>query len=134
MVDLLLSGSHSTDPAKRNAVLNTDLPASGSLRRAADDNPETILRDPTFQNLVRERNGFAWTLSVVMLVVYLGFIFLVAFGHDLMATKLGGGPASLGIVLGLAVIVFAFLLTGIYVTRANSRFDDLTRNVLRGRQ
>ena len=88
-----------------------------------------ILSNPKFQELVRTRSGFAWTLSAVMLVIYLGFIFLVAFARDLMAMKIGGGVTSLGIILGLVVIVSAFLLTGLYVRRANSRFDDLTRDL-----
>lgn len=90
---------------------------------------DRILRNPKFQELVRTRSGFAWTLSAIMLAVYLGFIFLVAFARDLMAMKIGGGVTSLGIVLGLLVIVSAFLLTGIYVHRANSRFDALTRDL-----
>lgn len=88
-----------------------------------------ILRNPKFQELVRTRSGFAWTLSAIMLAIYLGFIFLVAFARDLMAMKIGGGVTSLGIILGLVVIVSAFLLTGIYVRRANSRFDELTRDL-----
>ena len=88
-----------------------------------------ILSNPKFQELVRTRSGFAWTLSAVMLVIYLGFIFLVAFARDLMAMKIGSGVTSLGIILGLVVIVSAFLLTGLYVRRANSRFDDLTRDL-----
>ena len=92
---------------------------------------ERILGNPKFQELVRTRSGFAWTLSAVMLAVYLGFILLVAFARNLMATKIGGGVTSLGIVLGLVVIVSAFVLTGIYVQRANGRFDDLTRDLTR---
>jgi uncharacterized membrane protein (DUF485 family) len=92
---------------------------------------DQILSNPKFQELVRTRTGFAWTLSAVMLAIYLGFILLVAFARDLMATKIGGGVTSLGIVLGLVVIVSAFVLTGIYVQRANSRFDDLTRDLTR---
>lgn len=90
-----------------------------------------ILRSPKFQELVRTRSGFAWTLSAIMLAIYLGFIFLVAFARDLMAMKIGGGVTSLGIVLGLVVIASAFLLTGIYVRRANGRFDALTRDLTR---
>src|SRR4051794_33531956 len=90
---------------------------------------EHILDNPKFQELVRTRSGFAWTLAAIMLAIYLAFIFLVAFAHDLMAAKIGGGTTSVGIVLGLIVIVSAFLLTGIYVQRANSRFDDLTRDL-----
>lgn len=107
-------------------------PAVGTRPLPFDDT-QAVLRSPNFQTLVRERSRFAWTLSIVMLAVYLAFILLVAFAHELMATKIRGGPTSLGIVLGLAVIVFAFLLTGVYVSRANSRFDDLTRDITGGR-
>ena len=91
-----------------------------------------IMRNPQFQQLVRERSSFGWTLSIIMLAVYLAFIFAVAFAHETMATKVGGTEISLGIVLGLAVIVFAFVMTGVYVARANSRFDRLTRDLISG--
>jgi uncharacterized membrane protein (DUF485 family) len=90
-----------------------------------------VLLSPRFQELVRQRTRFAWTLSIVMLVIYFGFILLVAFAKPLLATKVGGGVTSLGIILGLGVILSAFVLTGIYVQRANSRFDELTRRLTR---
>jgi len=63
-------------------------------------------------------------------VIYLSFILLVAFAHGIMATPvLAGGTTSLGIVLGLGVIIAAFVLTGIYVARANGRYDALTREL-----
>ncbi len=58
----------------------------------------------------------------------------MAFAKGLLAAKVGGGVTSLGILIGLAVIVSAFVLTGIYVQRANSRFDELTRNLQRDLQ
>lgn len=85
-----------------------------------------IVNDQNFKDLVRERTRFAWTMSGIMLVVYLAFIFMVAFGKGAMSSTIGDSSISWGILLGLAVIVFAFILTGIYVARANSRFDDLT--------
>ena len=90
-----------------------------------------LLRSPQFQELVRQRTRFAWTLSIAMLVIYFGFILLVAFAKPLLASKIGDGVTSLGIILGLGVIVSAFVLTGIYVQRANSRFDELTRRLTR---
>ncbi|HYZ32233.1 MAG TPA: DUF485 domain-containing protein [Crenalkalicoccus sp.] len=90
---------------------------------------QRLLDNPKFKELVRTRAGFAWTLATVMLAIYLSFILLVAFARDLMAMKVGGGVTSLGIVLGLAVILAAFLLVGIYVLRANTRFDELTRDL-----
>ncbi|MDF2974579.1 MAG: hypothetical protein K0R61_5029 [Microvirga sp.] len=97
---------------------------------ASHDNNQ-LLRSPRFQELVRQRTKFAWTLSIVMLVIYFGFILLVAFAKPLLATKIGDGVTSLGIILGLGVILSAFVLTGIYVQRANSRFDEMTRHLTR---
>jgi uncharacterized membrane protein (DUF485 family) len=94
-------------------------------------NHDEVLRNPRFQELVRQRSSFAWSLSIAMLVIYFGFILLVAFAKGLLATKIGAGVTSLGILLGLAVIVAAFVLTGIYVRRANSRFDEMTQSLTR---
>jgi uncharacterized membrane protein (DUF485 family) len=92
----------------------------------SDDAHLRVLNNAHFQELVKRRSGFAWTLSVIMLVIYFGFIALVAFAKPLLAMKVGSGVTSLGIVLGLVVIVSAFLLTGIYVRRANGEFDAMT--------
>lgn len=96
------------------------------------DDINAVMQSPAFRQLTQQRSSFAWILSAIMLVVYLGFIFLVAFAHDLMAAKVDGSNISVGILLGLAVIVFAFILTGIYVGRANGRFDDLTHELTKG--
>ena len=93
------------------------------------DETDRILRDPNFQALVQERTSFGWLMSSLMLVVYLGFVFLAAFGKGFMGSTIGGSFISWGIVLGLFTIVFAFALTGVYVSRANTRFDDLTARV-----
>jgi uncharacterized membrane protein (DUF485 family) len=90
-----------------------------------DPQAERIARTPEFQQLVGERTRFAWTLTFLMLVVYFGFIGLIAFDKSLLAVKVGG-TASLGLFVGVFVILFAFALTGIYVARANTRFDALS--------
>ena len=92
---------------------------------------DRVIQSPRFQELVRQRTKFAWSLTIVMLVIYFGFILLVAFAKPLLAMKVGDGVTSLGILLGLGVIIAAFVLTGIYVYRANSEFDELTRNLTR---
>jgi len=115
-------------------ALNTTAPAGLGGRVAAGatgSNFQSILQSPKFQELVTTRSKFGWTLSILMLVIYLGFILLVAFGKPLLAQKVGGGTTSLGIVLGLGVIFTAFLLTAVYVIRANGRYDDLTDQVKR---
>ena len=89
-----------------------------------------VLRSPRFQELVRERTRFAWTLSIVMLVIYFGFILLVAFAPKFLGIRLGAGVTTIGIPIGLFVIVSAFVLTGIYVSKANSAYDALIRRIV----
>ena len=78
---------------------------------------------------MRERTRFGMTLTIIMLVIYFGFILLVAFGKGFLATKIGGGVTTVGMVIGLAVILSAFVLTGIYTQRANTRYDDLAEKL-----
>ena len=86
-------------------------------------NEETsVLSNPNFQALVRERSGFGWTLTIIMLVIYYGFILLVAFGKGFMATKIGGGVTSIGMLIGLGVILSAVVLTGIYTLQLPTSF------------
>jgi uncharacterized membrane protein (DUF485 family) len=87
---------------------------------------ERIVRNENFQKLVHERSRFGWILTGIMLVGYFGFIGLIAFDKSLLAMKVGGGTASLGLFLGVGVILLAFVLTGLYVSRANGRYDALT--------
>lgn len=96
----------------------------------ADTSTERIARNSKFVQLVSERTRFSWQLTIAMLVVYYGFIGLIAFDRELLAVKVGG-TASLGLYLGVAVIIIAFALTGIYVARANSRYDKLADELKR---
>ena len=98
---------------------------------ASESDHDSVLSNPNFQALVRERSSFGWTLTIIMLVIYYGFILLVAFGKGFMATKFGGGVTSIGMLIGLGVIISAVVLTGIYTQRANSRYDELTEKLKR---
>ena len=89
----------------------------------------SIFDNANFKALVHERTRFGVTLTIVMLVIYYGFILLVAFGKGFLATKIGSGVTTIGMVIGLLVILSAFVLTGIYTQRANSRYDDLAEKL-----
>lgn len=91
---------------------------------------ERIKSDPQFQELVRKRSSFAWFLSLLMVIIYFGFVLTVAFDKELLGKSLFGGVTTIGIPIGLGVIVSAFILTGIYVARANSAFDELTKKII----
>lgn len=92
---------------------------------------ERVRRNPKFQELCQKRSTFAWTLSAVMLAIYYGFILIIAFAPQSLAAPLwDGATTTVGFPIGIAIIVSAFLLTGIYVKRANGEFDDLTRQII----
>jgi uncharacterized membrane protein (DUF485 family) len=85
-----------------------------------------VAADPRYRELVRRRGRFGWALTAIMLAAYFGYILLIAFDKPLLARPIGRGVTSLGIPLGLGVILLAILLTAIYVRRANREFDALT--------
>ncbi len=87
---------------------------------------EKIKANPSYQKLITERGAFAWKLTITILVVYYAFILFIAFSPETLGASISGGLTTWGIPVGVAIIVFAFVLTGVYVQRANSEFDDLT--------
>ena len=94
-----------------------------------------IQQDPNFQELVSKRQRFAWTLSILMLGLYLAFILLIAFAPGWLGTPLReGSRITRGIPVGVGLIVSSFVLTGIYVFRANGEFDELNQKILKGVQ
>ena len=89
---------------------------------------EKIENNPSYQKLLKRRSAFAWKLAIVMLLVYYTFIMIIAFAPEILGQSLGG-VMTLGIPVGVAIILFSFLLTGIYTKRANGEFDDLTNQL-----
>lgn len=96
------------------------------------DLTKRIASDPRYQELKAKRTRFGVWLTLLMLVVYYGFILLVAFNKSFLATRLGEGVTTIGMPIGLGVIVFTVVITAIYVRRANSEFDALTEQIAKG--
>lgn len=75
---------------------------------------------------LRALDAARWRISLAltggMVVLYFGFLALVAYWPRLLAFELTRG-LTLGIVLGALVIVISWLLTWIYVHWANTRYD-----------
>ncbi len=82
-----------------------------------------------FVELEQKRLRLGLILAALILIIYFGFVFLVAFAPGLLATPISG-VITLGFPLGLGVILSAIVLTGFYVLRANSEFDRLTREIV----
>ena len=92
---------------------------------------ELIRSNPAFTALKRRRNGFARALCALMLLIYYGFILLIAFAPGFLARPLfEGSVITVGFPLGIGVILAAIALTGIYVWRANTEFDRLTHQIV----
>jgi uncharacterized membrane protein (DUF485 family) len=91
-----------------------------------------VVRDPKYQELKSKRSRFGWWLALAMMVVYYGFILLVAFDKPFLAARLGQGVTTVGMPIGLGIIVFTIAITAIYVRRANSEFDALTEQIAKG--
>jgi uncharacterized membrane protein (DUF485 family) len=90
---------------------------------------ETIQNHPDFIRLTSKRARLGWSLTLVMLAIYFGFILLLAFSPATLGTPFGGGVMTVGIPVGVAIIVSAIVLTGVYVYRANRELDPLNERV-----
>jgi len=90
-----------------------------------------IEANPKYHELRRKRSTFGWSMTALMMVVYYGYIALIAFDKPFLAQRIGDGVTSLGIPIGLGVIIFTIVITGIYVRRANNEYDRLTAEILK---
>lgn len=91
---------------------------------------DAIKDHPRYQELVCSRKCFAWNLTVIMLAIYYGFILVIAFAPKLLGTPISpGAVTTVGIPVGIIIIISAFILTGLYVSKANSKFDELTKAI-----
>lgn len=93
---------------------------------------ERIRRNPKFEELVNKRGRFAWTLTAVVLGIYFVFIMIVAFNPTLLATPIWeGGKASIAWPIGAGMILLFWLMTGLYIRRANGEFDDINSEIIK---
>jgi uncharacterized membrane protein (DUF485 family) len=92
---------------------------------------QAIRANPKFRELESARSRLAWLLSAVVLVAYYALMIAVAFFPAVLHAPLSNGAAvTIGVPIGAALIVISWLLTGVYVYRANTIFDDLNEQVL----
>ena len=101
----------------------------------SDDAIQRIRHHPKFLELERKRSRFSWGLSALMLAIYYGYILVVAFAPGMLGQPLSAGSATtVGMPIGVGVILAAVVLTGVYVWRANGEFDRLTREIVENAQ
>ncbi|MDD3009044.1 MAG: DUF485 domain-containing protein [Arcobacter sp.] len=91
---------------------------------------DRIKNNPKYTELVSKRSSFAVKLAIFMLVIYYGFILVIAFNKEFFATKLSADSVmSIGWPIGAGIIVIAFITTLVYVLRANGEFEDLEMSI-----
>lgn len=87
-----------------------------------------ILASEEFKSLASRKNRISLVLTVIELAVYFGFVFLIAFNKDFLATDISGN-ITMGLPIGLGVIVLSWLLTGMYVWWANNNYDKMVNSI-----
>ena len=96
--------------------------------------PSALLRaNPAFDQLVRRRSRFVIRLTLATLLPYYAFVLVAGFAPQLLGYRVFAGSAvTIGWPVGLALIVGTWLLTGVYIRRANGEFDELTARIVAG--
>lgn len=95
------------------------------------DRYNKVKQNPNFQALVARRSRWAWGLATIILLMYFTFILLIAFVPQWLAQPvIAGSVITIGIPIGVLVIVVAFVLTGVYVHKANTDFDQMNQQII----
>jgi uncharacterized membrane protein (DUF485 family) len=89
-----------------------------------------ILEDEDFKAMVSKKNTFSYFMTILELVLYFGFVALIAYNKPFLATKLSEGSATtIGIPIAVLTIFFSWVLTTIYIFWANSKYDDMVKKI-----
>lgn len=90
-----------------------------------------VLANPEFRKMARQKAVLGWGFSAVILLMYLAYIWVIGDRPDLLKTRVSpDGITTWGIYIGIFVIVFSFVTTGIYVTIANGKFEKMTKEAV----
>ena len=87
-------------------------------------------REARLRRLASPRDRFAALLTAAIVVIYFGFILLIAFNKPLLGRLIRPG-LSVGILMGALVIVSSWVLTWVYVRWANTEYDPELRELSR---
>lgn len=94
------------------------------------DLAKKISQHPSYKELVTARTRYGWVMTSLVLTIYFGFIYLVAFHKEHLTKKVSENSIiTYSIPVGIAVIMCTVLLTGLYVRRANKEFDAMNAKI-----
>jgi uncharacterized membrane protein (DUF485 family) len=89
---------------------------------------EEILEDSDFKSLSSQKNTISVILTILELVLYFGFIALIAFNKAYLSQKFSGA-ITIGIPIAVGTIFLSWVFTGIYIFWANNKYDVLVKKV-----
>ena len=93
---------------------------------------QRIRQNPKFSELVARRTRFALVLSLLVLIPYYGFMMVVAFNPGVLHQTVGEGSViTIAWPLGALLVIGSWLLTGVYIRRANGEFDQMNQEILK---
>lgn len=97
-----------------------------------DAQVKRVLENPKFQQMVSSKAKLSWSLTVLMLIVYVGFMLLVGYNKEFLTQTIGSeGVTTIGIPLGLGIILLSFVLCGVYSYIANNKLDKLNAEAMK---
>jgi uncharacterized membrane protein (DUF485 family) len=88
----------------------------------------SVTETSAFKKLVKNRWAFSIIMTILIMFVYFGFILVIAFNKKLLSSKISS-KLTLGIPVGIGIILFAWILTGIYVYWANKYYDQAVEEI-----
>ena len=92
---------------------------------------ERVKNNPKFHHLIARRSRMAWGLSSIILLMYFSFIMLIAFVPEFLGQPINETTLiTIGIPIGVFIIITAFVLTGVYVRKANKDFDRINQEII----
>ena len=98
------------------------------MAQPVPDQTKALLDSAEFRQLVAARWRVSLTLTAALFLLYYGYVLLIALNKPLLAQRVGE-VVTLGIPLGVAVILGAWVLTASYVIWANRRYDVAVRQL-----
>ena len=91
-----------------------------------------VLNNPKFQKMAKTKRMYCWSFSILRFVIYVIYILYIGASPESFGTPVAEGKTTtIGIYIGLFVILFAISITGIYVRQANGPLEAITQEVVR---
>ena len=91
-----------------------------------------VLNNPKFQKMAKTKRMYCWSFSILMFVIYVIYILYIGASPESFGVPVAAGKTTtVGIYVGLFVILFAIGITGIYVRQANGPLEEITQEVVR---